>query len=208
MSKKTSVYEEGCLSLPGHFAEIERPECQIKFIDYNGKEKELKATGLLATCIQHEVDHLNGVLFIDYLSKLKKDMIVKKLINTKKNSIKLFYRINGLKIIFMGTPNFAVPILKAIHKSDHKILEVYTQPPTKSGRGQKINRTNIHNYSEKLNLKLRCPTSLETNEEINHIKKLNPDVVVVVAYGKILPTEMLNIDNILFINIHASLLPR
>jgi peptide deformylase len=85
LSKKTSVYEEGCLSLPGHFAEIERPaECQIKFIDYNGKEKKLKASGLLATCIQHEVDHLNGVLFIDYLSKLKKDMIVKKLIKHKK----------------------------------------------------------------------------------------------------------------------------
>ena len=84
-SKKTSVYEEGCLSLPGHFAEIERPaECQIKFVDYNGKEKELMANGLLATCIQHEVDHLNGVLFIDYLSKLKKDMIVKKLIKHKK----------------------------------------------------------------------------------------------------------------------------
>ena len=85
LSKKTSVHEEGCLSLPGYFAEIERPaECQIKFIDYNGKEKELKANGLLATCIQHEVDHLNGVLFIDYLSKLKKDMIVKKLIKHKK----------------------------------------------------------------------------------------------------------------------------
>ena len=84
-SKKTSVYEEGCLSLPGHFAEIERPaECQVKFIDYDGKEKELLADGLLATCIQHEVDHLNGVLFIDYLSKLKKDMIVKKLAKHKK----------------------------------------------------------------------------------------------------------------------------
>ena len=84
-SKKTSVYEEGCLSLPGYFAEIERPaECQIKFVDYNGKEKQLIANGLLATCIQHEVDHLNGVLFIDYLSKLKKDMIIKKLIKHKK----------------------------------------------------------------------------------------------------------------------------
>ena len=84
-SKKTSIYEEGCLSLPGHFAEIERPaECQIKFIDYDGKEQELRANGLLATCIQHEIDHLNGVLFIDYLSKLKKDMIVKKLIKHKK----------------------------------------------------------------------------------------------------------------------------
>ncbi len=84
-SKKTSVHEEGCLSLPGQFAEIERPaECTIKYIDYNGKEKELKSEGLLATCIQHEVDHLNGILFIDYLSKLKKDMIIKKLVKQKK----------------------------------------------------------------------------------------------------------------------------
>ena len=89
-SKKTSIYEEGCLSLPGHFAEIERPaECHIKFIDYSGKEKELKASGLLATCIQHEIDHLNGILFIDYLSKLKKDMIIKKLKKYKKEVDKI-----------------------------------------------------------------------------------------------------------------------
>ncbi len=84
-SKETSVYEEGCLSLPGHFAEIERPsKCQLKYIDYNGKEKELEAEGLLSTCIQHEIDHLNGILFIDYLSKIKKDMIIKKLVKNKK----------------------------------------------------------------------------------------------------------------------------
>ena len=84
-SKDTSVYEEGCLSLPGQFAEIERPsECTLKYIDFNGNKKELKADGLLATCIQHEVDHLDGILFIDYLSKLKKDMIIKKLVKHKK----------------------------------------------------------------------------------------------------------------------------
>ena len=84
-SKNTSMYEEGCLSLPGHFAEIERPsECQINFLDYNGKKKEISAKGLLSTCIQHELDHLNGILFIDYLSKLKKDMIIKKLVKHKK----------------------------------------------------------------------------------------------------------------------------
>ena len=89
-SKKTSVYEEGCLSLPGHFAEIERPsECFVNYIDYNGREKELKADGLLATCLQHEIDHLNGILFIDYLSKLKKDMIIKKLIKHKKEINKI-----------------------------------------------------------------------------------------------------------------------
>ena len=77
--------EEGCLSLPGYFAEIERPaECEVDFIDYHGKKRSLKATGLLATCIQHEIDHLNGKLFIDYLSKLKKDMIIKKLTKQKK----------------------------------------------------------------------------------------------------------------------------
>ena len=89
-SKNTSIYQEGCLSLPGHFAEIERPaDCQIKYIDYHGKKKELKANGLLSTCIQHEVDHLDGVLFIDYLSKLKKDMILKKLIKHKKEFNKI-----------------------------------------------------------------------------------------------------------------------
>ena len=84
-SKNTSIHEEGCLSLPGYFAEIERPaECRVKYIDYHGKKKEIKASGLLSTCIQHEIDHLNGVLFIDYLSKLKRDMIVKKLVKQKK----------------------------------------------------------------------------------------------------------------------------
>ena len=79
-SKDNLTYEEGCLSVPGQFAEIDRPDkCHIKYLDYNGNKKELKAEGLLATCIQHEIDHLEGVLFIDYLSKLKKSMIVKKL---------------------------------------------------------------------------------------------------------------------------------
>ena len=74
----------------GYFAEIERPaECQVRYIDYNGKKKEMKANGLLATCIQHEVDHLNGILFIDYLSKLKRDMIIKKLVKNKKELNKI-----------------------------------------------------------------------------------------------------------------------
>ena len=89
-SNNTSVYEEGCLSLPGYFAEIERPaECQIEYVDYNGKKKDMKASGLLATCIQHEIDHLNGILFIDYLSKLKRDMIIKKLVKNKKELNKI-----------------------------------------------------------------------------------------------------------------------
>ncbi len=84
-SENKATYEEGCLSVPGQFAEIDRPEsCHIKYLDYNGEPKELKAKGMLATCIQHEMDHLEGVLFIDYLSKLKKSMIIKKLSKQKK----------------------------------------------------------------------------------------------------------------------------
>ena len=84
-SNNNSTYEEGCLSVPGQFAEIERPDkCHVKYLDYNGKPQEIEAEGMLATCIQHEMDHLEGVLFIDYLSKLKKTMIVKKLSKQKK----------------------------------------------------------------------------------------------------------------------------
>ena len=79
-------YEEGCLSVPNQFAEISRPDtCKVKFLDYEGKERILDARGLLATCIQHEMDHLEGILFIDYLSKLKKSMIIKKLSKQKKD---------------------------------------------------------------------------------------------------------------------------
>ena len=84
-SQNNSIYEEGCLSVPGQFAEIERPDrCHIKYLDYHGKPQEIKAEGMLATCIQHEIDHLEGILFIDYLSKLKRSMIVKKLSKHKK----------------------------------------------------------------------------------------------------------------------------
>jgi|TARA_B110000211_G_scaffold171062_1_gene193196 peptide deformylase len=84
-SKNSSSYEEGCLSVPGQFAEIDRPDkCHINYLDYNGQKKELKAEGLLATCIQHEMDHLEGILFIDHLSKLKKNFIIKKLSKQKK----------------------------------------------------------------------------------------------------------------------------
>ena len=82
------TYEEGCLSVPDQFAEIDRPsKCEVEYLDYNGKLQLLKAEGLLATCIQHEMDHLEGILFIDYLSRLKKSMIIKKLSKNKSNRI-------------------------------------------------------------------------------------------------------------------------
>jgi peptide deformylase len=83
-----ATYEEGCLSVPNQFAEIDRPtKCLIEYLDYNGEKQVLNAEGLLATCIQHEMDHLEGILFIDYLSKLKKTMIIKKLSKNKSTRI-------------------------------------------------------------------------------------------------------------------------
>jgi methionyl-tRNA formyltransferase len=114
----------------------------------------------------------------------------------------------ALKIIFMGTPNFAVRILKSVNVSKHKILEVYTQPPSKKNRGLKIQNSPVHDFANKLNIPVRHPISLKDYKEIEHIKKLNPDIVIVVAYGKILPELLLKIDKVLFINIHASLLPK
>ena len=74
-----NTYEEGCLSIPEYFADVERPDaCRVHYLDRHGKEQELEASGILSTCIQHEIDHLNGVLFIDYISKLKRDMVIKK----------------------------------------------------------------------------------------------------------------------------------
>ena len=86
-NQNLATYEEGCLSVPDQFAEVNRPStCEVEYLDYNGEKKILKAEGLVATCIQHEMDHLQGILFIDYLSKLKKSMIIKKLSKQKKSS--------------------------------------------------------------------------------------------------------------------------
>ncbi len=86
LSDETSVYEEGCLSIPETFIEIGRPKiCEVEYIDLDGKKKTIKCEGLLSTCLQHEINHLDGKLIIDHLSKLKRDIIIKKISKTKKN---------------------------------------------------------------------------------------------------------------------------
>jgi len=112
------------------------------------------------------------------------------------------------KIIFMGTPIFAVPILKSLYQNGYPISVVYTQPPQKSKRGQKINKSPIQGISETLNIDFRSPESLKDNkEEYRFMKELNADIAIVVAYGQIIPKEFLNLTKKGFINIHGSLLP-
>ncbi len=113
------------------------------------------------------------------------------------------------KIVFMGTPLFAVPILKALYQNGYSVSVVYTQPPQKSQRGQKINRSPIQGISETLKIECRTPISLKNNkEEYDYLKELDADIAIVVAYGKIIPKEYLSLVKKGFINIHASLLPR
>ena len=109
----------------------------------------------------------------------------------------------------MGTPLFAVPILKSLYQNGYPISIVYTQPPQKSNRGQRINKSPVQGISETLNIDFRCPKSLNDNEEeYQFLKKLNADLAIVVAYGQIIPKKFLKLTKRGFINIHASILPK
>jgi len=113
------------------------------------------------------------------------------------------------KIVFMGTSNFSVSILKTLYQNGYELSAVYTQPPQKSKRGQKINKSPIQKISEVLNLELRMPKTLKNNkEEFEYLRKLNADMAIVVAYGQIIPDDILSLTKKGFINIHASLLPK
>ena len=113
------------------------------------------------------------------------------------------------KIVFMGTPMFAVPILKSLYQNGYPISCVYTQPPQKSQRGYKINKSPIQAISETLNLEFRTPTTLkENNDEFKYFRSIDADIAIVVAYGQIIPKEFLSLTKKGFINIHASILPR
>ena len=114
----------------------------------------------------------------------------------------------SLKIVFMGTPEFSVPTLEALINKKFEIISIYTQPPKKSKRGQKLNISPVQKFSEKNNLPVRNPDNLNNDKEYNFIKSLSADIAVVVAYGKLIPKDILKTTKLGFINIHASLLPK
>jgi len=113
------------------------------------------------------------------------------------------------KIVFMGTPEFSVKILKSLYQNGYPISTVYTQPPKKSNRGLKLTRTPVHKISELLNIEVRTPITFKNNnDEYEYLKKLDPDLCIVVAFGLIIPEKFLNLSKKGFINIHASILPK
>ncbi len=137
-----NIHEEGCLSIPEYYEEVERPaEVKVRYLDLDGKQHEIEADGLLATCIQHEIDHLNGVLFIDHISKLKRDRVIKKFTKaaklgkpTRSKARRSKHRDMPLRLIFMGTPDFAVPTLLELAGQGHDIAAVYTRAAKPGGR--------------------------------------------------------------------------
>ena len=114
----------------------------------------------------------------------------------------------ALNIVFMGTPEFAVPDLESLFKKKFNILKTYTQPPKKSKRGQKINSSPVEEFCKKNKISFSNPANLNSEKEVKIFKNISPDLVVVVAYGKIIPKNFLTVPKLGFINIHASLLPK
>ena len=112
------------------------------------------------------------------------------------------------KIVFMGTPEFSVPTLESLVNSNHKILAVYSQPASKANRGQKIIPSSVEIFAKENSLNTRTPVKLDTDEEYNFLKNLKPDIVVVIAYGRIIPKRFLSLARYGFVNVHASLLPK
>ena len=146
-STEMSTREEGCLSLPNQYADVTRPaQVRIAYQDLDGARHEIDADGLLATCLQHELDHLDGVLFTDHLSPLKRNMLVRRLAKGTAAEEHLMPPAR-LRLAFMGSPAFAVPALRALHQA-HDIVAVYCQPPRAAGRGQSPRRCAVHEAAE------------------------------------------------------------
>jgi peptide deformylase len=136
-SSGSQTCEEGCLSVPGVYAEVERSEkVRVRALGLDGEPFELEADGLLAVCIQHEIDHLDGKVFVDYLSPLKRRMVEKRL--RKQQRLDKVQGVKPLTTIFAGTPDFAVPALKALIESEHRPVAVLTQPDRAPAAGARV----------------------------------------------------------------------
>ena len=172
------------------------------------EKKEIECDDLLSTCIQHEINHLDGRLIIDFLSKLKRDLIVKKLSKKNKILIKLLFK-DVKKNSFYGNTRFFGHSFKiTLPKWLSNNYSLYANSK-KSNRGQKITKSPVHKIAELLNIEVRTPLSLNNNdEEYQYLKKHEADLAIVVAYGKIIPKKFLNLTKNGFINVHASLLPK
>ena len=192
----SQVYQEGCLSVPGIFADVERADrIVVQAQDRDGQPLRVEADGLLAVCIQHEMDHLIGKLFVDYLSPLKRELVRKKLDKQRTLGNRPPDRVPvpaRLRLVFAGTPDFAVPQLAACRRRGRAtIVAVYTQPDRPAGRGRKLARSPVKRAALDAGLRVEQPESLKDPDAQQRLARLRPDLMVVVAYGLILPRTVL-----------------
>ena len=213
-----------------------RPRPALRYIDREGKQQEIELEGIWSTLVQHEIDHLNGVLFIDYLSRLKRDMVVRKFSKQKrarslgcplaafmsakcrashvlaavKSGGRTTGRHKGISDAHRlhGHARFRGAALRAIREAGHEVAAVYTQPPRAAGRGMALRKSPVQQDAEQAGLTVLTPERLKSAEEQERFRALNADAAVVVAYGLILPKPILEVTRHGAFNIHASLLPR
>lgn len=189
--EETEAAYEGCLSLPRVLAEVERPSSvQVTGLDRRGRRVWIEGDGLLARCLQHEIDHLDGVLITDR---------ARRVVQLPPES--------QLRVVFMGTPEFAVPSLEAMLRRYVRVVGVVTQPDRPRGRGLEPVAPPVKRVAEEHGLPVVQPERLD-REVVAQLEEWRPDLLVVVAYGKILPPAVLAVPRLGAINVHASLLPR
>ncbi len=194
-SQKTEQLEEGCLSVPNLYGQVSRPEkIKVEFQNQFGKKQTLKAEGLLSRVIQHECDHLSGKLFIDKVEPGTLREVTPEDI------------CRDLSIVFIGTSAFGLPALEELVKNKVIPKLIITEPGKRAGRGRKLKSSPIKNYAEKYHFNILEPRKILSAK--NKIKEIEPDLIVVAAYGQIIPKSILNIPKLGSINIHPSLLPK
>lgn len=195
--KETDLQEEGCLSVPRTWGQVSRvTKLEIDYLDLNGKRKKRSFAGYHARIIQHEYDHLSSIFFTNRI--------------TNNN---LIYTYPPIKIVFFGTPNISLPTLYSLigkqFVGEYEILYVVTAPDKPSGRGKKLSPTPVKQLAEKFSIPVLAPEKIRGNYEfISKLKEADPDFLVLISYGKILPKEVLEIPKKAPLNIHFSLLPK
>ena len=188
---------EGCLSVAGVVGEVDRAaKVRVTGLDRDGRTIWLEGDGILARVLQHEIDHLDGVLFTD------------KALAVYETEPAHYPEAKRLKVLFMGTPQFAVMSLLSILRDGHTVSAVVTQPDRPRGRGMEVAASPVKQFAVKHRLPVLQPGDCASSEFVRRVAELEPDVIVVVAFGRILPRSLLDIPRLGCINVHASLLPR
>ena len=203
VSAETQTGVEGCLSLPGKYGIVTRPEhVVIRAQDRNGDWYEYEGDDIVARCFLHEIDHLDGHMYTEIAEKMLTPEELEELTRQEEAG---GWR---MRLVFMGTPDFAKACLETLYTDGFDIAAVYTKIDTPKNRGMKLIPSPVKEYALSVGLPVYQPQSFRDEEAVRQLRELKPDLLVVVAYGKILPQAVLDIPKYGAINMHGSILPQ